>query len=66
MKLPKVQVQLERIKLGIPGTNRHRTEEYDSWLGTDTDRAVAKALGRTEVAVRVRTMKLRIRADREA
>jgi hypothetical protein len=65
MKLPKVQVQLERIKLGIPGTNRHRTAEYDPWLGTDTDRDVAEALGRTEEAVRVRRRKIGIRAYRD-
>jgi hypothetical protein len=47
-------VQRVRIKLGIPGTICHWTEEDHSWLGTDTDCAIAEALGRTEEAVRVR------------
>ena len=58
-------VQHKRVQLGIPGTIRHWTEEDDSWLGTDTDCAIAKALGRTEVAVTVRRKKLGIRAYRD-
>jgi hypothetical protein len=53
------------VQLGIPGTIRHWTEEEDSWLGTDTDRAIAKALGRTEAAVTIRRKKLGIRAYRD-
>ncbi len=51
MKLPKVQVQRERRKLGIPGAVRNWTEDDDSCLGADRERAVFKVLGRTAEAV---------------
>jgi hypothetical protein len=51
MKLPKAQVQRERRKLGIPGADRNWTEDDDSCLGADRERAVFKVLGRTAEAV---------------
>jgi hypothetical protein len=51
MKLPKVQAQRERGKLGSPSAVRYWTEDDDSSLGADSERAVFKVLGRTAEAV---------------
>jgi hypothetical protein len=65
MKLPKVQAQRERGKLGSPSAVRYWTEDDDSCLGADSERAVFKVLGRTAEAVSLRRQGLGIRAYRD-
>ena len=57
-------VQSKREQLGIPAFVVRWTRAEIALLGTDTDRNIARLLGRTEEAVRVRRKKLRIPAYR--
>jgi hypothetical protein len=54
----------KREQLGIPGTVVCWTRAEIAMFGTDTDRIIARLLGRTEVAVRVRRKKSKIPAYR--
>jgi hypothetical protein len=51
-------------QLGIPAFVVRWTRAEIALVGTDTDRNIAKLLGRTEMAVRVRRTKLKIPAYR--
>jgi hypothetical protein len=53
-------VNSQRLMLGIPALTPRWTKAEDSLLGTNTDEAIARILGRAESGVTVRRKRLQI------